>query len=75
MFIFIFIFSLIKSQSLIFQKFSYFDAASGSSDLYTDLKYGNKNENENENADENEDEDESEELEELKIEIQTDIRL
>jgi hypothetical protein len=49
----------------IFQKFSYFDAGSGDSDLYTDLKYGIKNENDDE--DENESED--------NIEIQTDIRL
>ena len=53
-----------------FQKFSYFDAGSGDSDLYTDSKYGIKNENDDE--DENESEDH---MDDLKLEIQTDIRL
>ena len=57
------------------QQFSYFDAGSGSSDLYTDLKYGNSNVNETEDENENGDENENDELEELRLEIQTDIRL
>ena len=53
------------------QQFSYFDAGSGSSDLYTDLKYGNNNVNETEDENEDEDGEGNDELEELRLEIHT----